>query len=193
MAIDVSAPETDVGPMKDQRQNQILSAAKTLFFERGLRATTMAAISEAAGIAKPTLYSRYKDKNAIFHAMIASILNDLWELMDAEFSKSGSIESRLTAALVAKYCAVFDMLQSPHVAQMMEDKVLYAGHAFEKLNTDVTKRIESMISEGGYTNPSELTHLILSCAFGIHRNAHTREDVARDITAVVYALLAAAK
>ncbi|MEP3676150.1 TetR/AcrR family transcriptional regulator [Sulfitobacter sp.] len=176
--------------MKDQRQSQILNAAKTLFFERGLRATTMAAISETAGIAKPTLYSRYKDKNAVFQAMIASILDELWELMDAEFSKSGSVEARLAAALVAKYSVVFDMLQSPHVAQMMEDKVLYAGHAFEKLNTDVAKRIEGMVSEEGYTNPSELTHLILSCALGIHRNARTREDVAREITTVVYALLA---
>ncbi|MDO6588800.1 hypothetical protein DS901_14605 [Loktanella sp. D2R18] len=179
--------------MIDQRQNQILSAAKTLFFERGLRATTMAAISDVAGIAKPTLYSRYKDKNAIFQAVIASILDELRALMDEKFSKSGSVEDRLTAALVAKYCVVFDMLQSPHVAQMMEDKVLYAGEAFEKLNTDVAKRIEGMLSEEGYTNPSELTHLILSCAFGIHRNALTRENVARDITTVVHSLLTTPK
>ncbi|MEO9823112.1 MAG: TetR/AcrR family transcriptional regulator [Yoonia sp.] len=179
--------------MKDERQNQILNAARALFFERGLRATTMAAISDAAGIAKPTLYSRYKEKNAVFQAVVASILDELRALMDEEFSKSGSVEGRLTAALVAKYCVVFDMLQSPHVAQMMEDKVLYAGEAFEKLNTDVARRIEGMMAEAGYTNPSDLTHLILSCAFGIHRNARTREDVARDITAVVHALLAVSK
>lgn len=175
--------------MTDQRQNQILSAAQTLFFERGLRATTMAAISETAGVAKPTLYSRYKDKNAVFQAVVASILDELRGLMDDEFAKSGSVEDRLAAALVAKYCVVFDMLQSPHVAQMMEDRVLYAGEAFEKLNADVAKRIEGMISEAGYTNPSDLTHLILSCAFGIHRNGLTRENVARDITAVVHSLL----
>lgn len=177
--------------MEDSRQKQIISAAKALFFERGLRATTMAAISKAAGVAKPTLYSRYKDKNAVFQAVVASILDDLRALMDEEFSKTGSVEERLTAALVAKYCAVFDMLQSPHVAQMMEDKVLYAGHEFEKLNTDVATRIEGMIAKAGYNEPSELTHLILSCAFGIHRRADTREEVARDITTVVRALLTA--
>lgn len=179
--------------MTDQRQNQILNAARALFFERGLRATTMAAISETAGIAKPTLYSRYKDKNAVFQAVVASILDELRTMMDEEFSKSGSVEDRLTAALVAKYCVVFDMLQSPHVAQMMEDKVLYAGEAFEKLNTDVAKQIDGMICEAGYTNPSDLSHLILSCAFGIHRNARTRENVARDITAVVHSLLTTSK
>lgn len=179
--------------MTDQRQNQILNAARALFFERGLRATTMAAISETAGIAKPTLYSRYKDKNAIFQAVVASILDELRTLMDEEFSKSGSVEDRLTAALVAKYCVVFDMLQSPHVSQMMEDKVLYAGEAFEKLNADVAKRIEGMICEAGYANPSDLTHLILSCAFGIHRNARTRENVARDITILVHSLLTTSK
>jgi len=179
--------------MEDQRQKQILSAAKALFFERGLRATTMAAISDTAGIAKPTLYSRYKDKNAIFHAVVATILEELRALMDVELSKPGSAEERLTAALVVKYCAVFDMLQSPHVAQMMEDKVIYAGHAFEKLNNDIATRIEETISQAGYNNPSALTHLILSCAFGIHKNARTRDDVARDLTTVVHAILAASK
>lgn len=179
--------------MEDQRQQKILSAARTLFFERGLRATTMAAISDAAGIAKPTLYSRYKDKDAVFHAVIASVLDELRALMDAEFSKSGSAEQRLTAALVAKYSAVFDMLQSPHLAQIMEDKVIYAGHAFEKLNNDVATRIEKMMSEAGYTNPSALTHLILSCALGIHKNARTRDEVAHELTTVVHALLSAAK
>jgi AcrR family transcriptional regulator len=176
--------------MEDKRQNQILNAAKTLFFEHGLRATTMAAICDAAGVAKPTLYSRYKDKNAVFQAVVEGILDELRALMEDEFSKSGPIEERLAAALSAKYCAVFDMLQSPHVAKMMDDKILYAGQAFEKLNTDVSTQIESMLAQEGYTEPGALTHLILSCAAGIHKNAATREDVARDIGAVVYALLA---
>ena len=175
--------------MDDQRQKQILTAARALFFERGLRATTMEAISEAAGIAKPTLYARYKDKNAVFQAVVVSILDELRALMDAEFSKPGSTEDRLTAALVAKYSAVFDMLQSPHAAQLMEDKVIYAGHAFQMLNTDVARRIESMTAEAGYNNPSTLTRLILSCASGIQKNARTRTDIAHDLKTVVHALL----
>ncbi len=192
--IDLRELKTDAGAMEeDQRQRQILSAARTLFFERGIRATTIAAISEAAGIAKPTLYSRYKDKDAIFHAVVASILDEFRELMDAEFSKPGSAEERLTAALVVKYSALFDMMQSPHVVQFMEDKVIYAGQAFAKLANDVAKRIEEIVSQEGYNNPSALTHLILSCVSGIHKNARTRDEVAYEIKTVVHALLTASK
>lgn len=187
--IDLDTAKDDVDAMDDQRQKQILNAARTLFFERGLRSTTMEAISESAGVAKPTLYNRYKDKNAVFQSVVATILDELRALMDAEFSKPGSTEDRLTAALIAKYCAVFDMLQSPHAAQMMEDKVIYAGHAFEKLSKDVAIRIEGMVAEAGYSNPSALTRVILSCASGIYKNARTRDDVAQDLKTVVHALL----
>ncbi len=191
--IDADTAKNDVDVMDDQRQKQILKAARTLFFERGLRATTMEAISETAGIAKPTLYNRYKDKNAVFQSVVVTILDELRALMDAELSKPGNIEDRLTAALIAKYCGVFDMLQSPHAAQMMEDKVIYAGHAFEKLSNDIAIRIEGMATEAGYNNPSALTRVILSCAAGIHKNARTRDDVAQDLKTIVHALLATSK
>jgi AcrR family transcriptional regulator len=191
--IDLDTAKNDVDAMDDQRQKQILNAARTLFFERGLRATTMEAISDSAGVSKPTLYNRYKDKNAVFQSVVVSILDELRALMDAEFSKPGSIEDRLTTALIAKYCAVFDMLQSPHAAQMMEDKVIYAGHAFQKLNNDVATRIESMTAQAGYSNPSSLTRLILACAAGIHKNARTRDEVAHDLKTVVHALWATSK
>ena len=45
---------------------RLREAAVRTFLENGYDATTMVAIAEAAGIAKPTLYARYPDKRAVF-------------------------------------------------------------------------------------------------------------------------------
>lgn len=49
---------------------RILSAAATLFIERGVDATSLAAVATAAAVSKPTLYTRYADKSALFVAVI---------------------------------------------------------------------------------------------------------------------------
>lgn len=45
---------------------RLREAAVRTFLENGYDATTMVAIADAAGIAKPTLYARYPDKRAVF-------------------------------------------------------------------------------------------------------------------------------
>jgi AcrR family transcriptional regulator len=47
-------------------QHRLREAAVRTFLENGYDATTMVAIADAAGIAKPTLYARYPDKRAVF-------------------------------------------------------------------------------------------------------------------------------
>ncbi|MCV7342913.1 TetR/AcrR family transcriptional regulator [Mycolicibacterium rhodesiae] len=46
--------------------HRLREAAVRTFLENGYDATTMVAIADAAGIAKPTLYARYPDKRAVF-------------------------------------------------------------------------------------------------------------------------------
>ena len=58
------------GPTHRQRQalatrQQIAAAARALFAERGYVATTITAISEAADIPVPTIYSAFGNKAAI--------------------------------------------------------------------------------------------------------------------------------
>lgn len=53
-----------------EREQELLDAAQSLFFEKGVAATTTDEIAHKAGISKATLYRRYKDKNEIFHKII---------------------------------------------------------------------------------------------------------------------------
>jgi AcrR family transcriptional regulator len=53
---------------------RILAAAGELFLEHGFEATSMDTIAVRAGISKRTLYSRHRDKSALFNAVIYDLL-----------------------------------------------------------------------------------------------------------------------
>lgn len=57
-------------PLNEARHDEIMLTASKLFMQNGLRATTMESIARELGISKLTLYSRFKNKDALFSAVI---------------------------------------------------------------------------------------------------------------------------
>ncbi|MBV9077626.1 MAG: TetR/AcrR family transcriptional regulator [Methylobacteriaceae bacterium] len=55
-------------PTDVQKRDAIVHAAWTLFLERGVEATPIDAVAQAAGVSKPTLYKHFPDKLALFEA-----------------------------------------------------------------------------------------------------------------------------
>ena len=53
-----------------RREAHLIAVATTLFLERGFDATSIYAVAEAAGMSKPTVYARYRDKRALFEAVL---------------------------------------------------------------------------------------------------------------------------
>ena len=54
----------------ERRAERLIEVAADMFLERGFHATTMEAVAEKAGIGKPTLYARYRDKSELFTAVL---------------------------------------------------------------------------------------------------------------------------
>ena len=59
-----------------RRDARIVEVAMRLFIERGYDATSIDAVAEAAGVSKPTLYVRYRDKRALFEAVLKERVRD---------------------------------------------------------------------------------------------------------------------
>ncbi len=57
-------------PRPRGRQAHLIEVATRLFMERGFDATSIDAIAEAAGMSKPTVYARYRDKRGLFEAVL---------------------------------------------------------------------------------------------------------------------------
>jgi TetR/AcrR family transcriptional regulator, mexJK operon transcriptional repressor len=53
-----------------RRAERLIEVAANMFLERGFDATSMEAVAEKAGIAKPTLYAWYRDKSELFTAVL---------------------------------------------------------------------------------------------------------------------------
>ena len=73
----------------------ILLAARQVFLERGIRATT-AEVAERAGISEGTIFKRYKSKIDLFHAAMGEHLADPdWTRRLAARVGQGTVESNL--------------------------------------------------------------------------------------------------
>ena len=51
------------------RDRRVLATAAAMFEQRGYEGTTIDALAEAAGVGKPTLYTRFGDKSGLFAAV----------------------------------------------------------------------------------------------------------------------------
>jgi len=162
---------------ESDKQEQILSAARRLMLRQGLRATSMEAIAAEARVAKPTLYKYFPDKNAVFEAIVARLMVALHQGVEAALQGEGTVVTRLTAALGAKYQAIDSLLEgSPHADE------LYDEH--EKVRPEVRaseEAIERMVAEAlgqaGVKQPELLTRLLLDAAWGIKRKARDAAEV----------------
>ena len=59
-----------------RRDARLLEVATTLFMERGFDGTTIDAVAETAGVSKPTVYARYRDKRDLFAAVLRGRIRD---------------------------------------------------------------------------------------------------------------------
>jgi TetR/AcrR family transcriptional regulator, mexJK operon transcriptional repressor len=60
----------------EARDVRLLEVATHLFMERGFDGTSIDAVAEAAGISKPTVYARYRDKRDLFAAVLRRRVRD---------------------------------------------------------------------------------------------------------------------
>jgi AcrR family transcriptional regulator len=54
----------------ERRHERIIDVAAALFMERGFEGTSMDAVADIAGVSKPTVYARYRDKRELFVAVL---------------------------------------------------------------------------------------------------------------------------
>src|SRR5260370_21158855 len=59
-----------------RRDARLLDVATILFMERGFDGTSIDAVAEAAGVSKPTVYARYRDKRDLFAAVLRGRIRD---------------------------------------------------------------------------------------------------------------------
>jgi len=180
-AVPSETSQVDATP-QDPAVARIVTAARGLFFEQGLRATTMAEIAKAAGMAKPTLYARFPDKEAVFRAVVGEIMLRLGARVEAGLAGAGPAAERIATALAGKYVLLDELIGgSSHVDELMQGNLHYAGQEYAALDLRVRTAVAQVLVEAGADDPDWLAGVLLACAEGISRRSPGIAAVTRDI------------
>lgn len=111
-AVTARAPGRRPGRPRDSaKQGAILLAARRLFLQHGMAGVTMEAVAAAAGVSKMTLYSRFRDKEALFEAVVIHTS----EAMIAEMSRTQAAGGTLAESLAALGRAFLALSCSPEM------------------------------------------------------------------------------
>jgi TetR/AcrR family transcriptional repressor of mexJK operon len=72
-----SDPMANLSPREAAKRKQILTAARSLFLNRGYAGTSMDLVTSEAGISKQTLYRYYATKESLFSDLLSQVIHEL--------------------------------------------------------------------------------------------------------------------
>lgn len=101
----MTSPTGSVSPTKARRA-ELLAIAGQLFAERGLRATTVRDIADAAGILSGSLYHHFDSKESMVDEILRNFLDDLFHRYDAIVARALGPRGTLEAVVVASFEAI---------------------------------------------------------------------------------------
>jgi AcrR family transcriptional regulator len=118
---------------KEQRREEILSAAKQVFSEQGYHATTIADVARAAELSYGSIYWYFDSKDALFLALMESEEAALRRsIAEAGLEANGSREDPL-AGVRAAVRATFEFFEADRAAvRLLFRDSLTLGGAFER-------------------------------------------------------------
>lgn len=163
------------------KRERILDAARSLFLRNGLRGTSMEAIAREAGIAKPTLYAQFADKDAVFTAILEELVADKTAAFEAALSRGGGVAERIGEALARKYQVLAAALEaSPHADELFNEH-RRAARLLNESDAAVLDRLTAELAEAGISNAGNLARLLMDASFGVAQKAISRRELADDI------------
>ena len=145
-------------PQPATRRGELLELAATMFAERGLRATTVRDIADAAGILSGSLYHHFSSKEEMIDEVLRSFLDWLFE----RYQHIVDTEPNPLARLEGLFMASFDAIEHHHAEVVIyqdEAKRLSGQPRFSyinELNVRQRKMWVDVLTEGieqGYFQP----------------------------------------
>jgi AcrR family transcriptional regulator len=142
------------------RREQLLDAAQRVLLERGLRATTVADVAEAAGVAKGTMYLYYESKDDLLAALRSRYLAECAAALRPSPGKS--VSERIRRMIIA----LFDFGEAHH--ELHHLLFHEAGFSEDDAFTGVRKQFTDLIEEGVATGELRVQDVQMASVFVLH-------------------------
>ena len=180
-------------PAAVQRDARIVKAAEALFLQHGLRGTTMEAIARQAGVAKPTLYSYYPDKETVFQAVVAQVNLRLQAAILEAMDRAAPGAGMVAQVLITKYGVLRELLAGSAYAQdLTEAKYTWAKGEAEDLHSWVLQTLADRLRQSGDVDMIDRLPMVLAAVNGVATLEGAPDDLATQISFVTDRLLARA-
>jgi len=103
----------------EQRQQEILAAATTVFADRGYQCADVQAIADLAGVGKGTVYRHFETKENLFHQALSHCLDNLRFSIEEAAAQHDDPLEKLKATMYA-YLSYFE--QHPEIIELFSQE-----------------------------------------------------------------------
>lgn len=159
------------------RRRAILDAAHRLVLREGPRATTMAAIAREAGVAKPTLYAYFREKQAVLSALAEAIAAEAASAFEAALAADDDTATRVGNAVAAKHRTLARSLGgSPHAGNLAAEGGTTAA-PLRALDQRIEAQVIEELTRAGVVRARPLAQLLLAAAEGVSRRATAPAEI----------------
>lgn len=143
-----------MGKPHQQRREEIIQVAMDLAAEHGVKQVTTQAIADRVGIAQPTVFRHFKNRDAIFGAAIGWIAEALFKALEGFFSGSLPADERLRQMLSRQLSFISRQPGLPRL--LFSDQLHLESPALKAAVQEVmnryTTRVADLLREGVETD-----------------------------------------
>jgi AcrR family transcriptional regulator len=125
-------------PTFDAQRADILAAAAGLFASQGFSAASMNQVAEACGVAKPTLYHYFQDKQALLAQICDGHVHALLALVEEVKAQQLAPDEQLRA-LIQRFTQAYAGAQAQH--QVLTSEIKFLADAERERLLDVERRV----------------------------------------------------
>lgn len=125
-------------PGFEAQREDILAAAARLFADQGFSATSMNQVAEACGVAKPTLYHYFQDKQHLLAQICDSHVHALLALVEEVKAQQLAPDAQLRA-LIERFTRSYADAQAQH--RVLTSEIKFLAEAERERLLDVERRV----------------------------------------------------
>jgi AcrR family transcriptional regulator len=132
-----------------QKKQLIKTAAKDLFFRFGFSKTCMDDIAHQSGLAKPTLYYYYTNKQEIFNAVVIDEASRFMDKVERSLPADLPADKKITLFFQLIYKGLKKYASEMNkVPDLMYDSSPHGKPIVEAINKSFAEKLEPLLQEG---------------------------------------------
>lgn len=133
---------------KDQRPQEILTAARRLIEEEGAAATSMARIARLAGVSEATVYKYFDSKQELVNQVLTDWATPFAERLHSELHHFSGVRAQLTLIAI-RFLRSMEETPKLHRAVFQEFRWTdYRGSPLHRINQQFAQRVVAIVDDG---------------------------------------------